>query len=146
MTDIVFNRAKGAFAHLATLPAANDALVAVVLTSAGLAADSVNRDLDDLAAVLTNNTEHSAMGRKTITAPTVTVDDTVDKVFVDFPDLTWTSATGAATGKVFVGYDGDTTGGGDANITPCLLLDFAATPNGGDLTYAVNASGAYEAA
>lgn len=144
MADIVFNIAKGRVAHYATLPAANDALIAVPLEVTGLASDATIRDHDTLAQVLSGGTvEQTTLGRKTLTGVTVTVDDTNDRVDVDCADITWTAATGNATGALVICYDPDTTGGTDADLVPLVKLDMAATPAGGDLTYTVNSAGFY---
>jgi hypothetical protein len=138
MGNFVFNVAKGAAGYYATLPAANDAIIVVLLQSSGLQADSVLQDYATLSAVLASNTEQTVMGRKTITTATSTVDNTNDRVDADTPDITWTAATGNAVGKLLFCYDADTTSGTDANIIPLTGHDFALTPDGSDVTATVN--------
>lgn len=146
MADFVFNAAKGRAAYYATLPAANDALVAVVVEAAGVEALATLRDYADLAALLAGScNEQTTMGRKTLAGVTVTTDQANDWVTVDCDDLVWASATGNATGLLVICYDGDTGSGTDANLTPLVGLDFAATPNGGDLTYVVATGGFFRA-
>ena len=147
MGNIVFNIAKGRVAELAALGAANDALILVPLESSGLVADSTMIDYDTLDAILAgaSNEQTSNMTRKTLASVTVTVDDTNDRVDVDAADVTWTAATGNAIGAVVICYDGDTTGGTDANIVPLVKLDASATPAGGDITIQFNAAGFYRA-
>lgn len=145
MADLIFNIAKGKAAYYAGLPGANDALLLVPLKAAGLGTDASLRDLDTLAQVLSNATEQTVMGRKVITNPTVTVDDTNDRTDCDFPDQTWTAATGDALGAVAVCYDPDTTSGTDDNIIPLTKHDFPVTPNGSDIVAQVSASGFYRA-
>lgn len=146
MADIVFNIAKGRVAELASLLAANDALIAVPLMTAGLVSDATMRDYDTLADVLAGaSDEQTTMGRKTLSGVTVTTDDGTDTTFVDCSDITWAAATGDACSALLICYDGDTTGGTDANIVPLVKLDFVVTPSGGDITYQVNASGFYRA-
>lgn len=146
MADTVFNIAKGRAGYYAQLLNANDALIAVPLETSGLESDAVLKDKDTLADVLSGTTnEQTTMGRKTLASVTSTVDDSGDKLVVDFADVTWTAASGNAVSKLVICYDSDTTGGTDANLIPLLLLDFVATPNGGDITYQVNAAGAYDA-
>lgn len=134
MADVIFNVAKGRIAHYASLPAANDALIVVVLESAGLVTDAVMIDYDTLAAVLAGpSNEQTTMGRKTGASVTVTVDDTNDRVDIDMADVTWTAATGNAVGALVICYDPDTTGGTDADLVPLSKHDFVVTPNGGDI-------------
>ena len=141
MADFVFNIAKGRFAYYATLPAATDGLVVVVLEATGLEADATLKDHDTLAAVLAGTSnEQTVMGRKASTGVTVTVDDTLNQVDVDQSDVTWTAATGNATGALVVCYDPDTTGGTDADLIPLTKHDFTVTPDGTDVTAAFGAS------
>jgi hypothetical protein len=142
----VFNIAKGRVAELAALGAANDALIAVVLESSGLVAEATMIDYDTLDAILAGaSNEQTTMGRKTLASVTVTVDDTNDRTDVDCTDITWTAATGNATGLLVICYDGDTTAGTDANIVPLVADSFVTTPAGGDITYQVNAAGFFRA-
>lgn len=151
MSNGVFNIAKGRIANYASLPAANDALIVVLLKSAGLVADATMIDYDDLAAVLagaSDEADFTSYARKVVTASiTVTVDDANDRVDIDMPDLTWTAATtGQSLGKLLVCYDGDTTGGTDANIVPLTYHDFVATTDGNDLVATIAAAGFARAA
>lgn len=151
MADIVFNIAKGRIAHYGSLPAANDALLVVPLQTSGLVSDATMRDYDHLDAVLAGATdEQTTMGRKLVTSGvTVTVDDTNDRVDIDMPDLTWTSATGNAISAILVCYVPDTTvgdttvpnSGRDDDIIPLSKHDFVVTPNGGDIVAQIAASG-----
>ncbi|KAA6216403.1 hypothetical protein [Streptomyces filamentosus] len=138
MANIVFNTALGRVAALAALPAANDALVAIPLEAAGLVSDTVMRDYSDLAALLAGATnEQTAMGRKTLTGVTATVDLTADRVNVDCADITWTAATGSAVGAVVICYDPDTTTGTDADLIPLTKHDVVLTPDGNNFTLTV---------
>jgi hypothetical protein len=147
MADLVFNIAKGRVAELAALGAANDALILVPLESSGLVADATMRDYDTLDAILAgaSNEQTSNLTRKTLASVTVTVDDTNDRVDVDAADVTFTAATGNAVGAVVVCYDGDTTGGTDANIVPLVKLDASFTPAGGDVTLQFDSAGFFRA-
>ena len=90
MTDFVFNIAKGKVAHYASLPAANDALIAVPIETTGLEADATLIDYNDLAAILAaSNNEQTNMGRKTLASVASTVNDTNDRAEVDADDVTW---------------------------------------------------------
>ena len=140
--DLIFNTSKGRIAHYASLPATNDALIVVVLESAGLVSDAVMRDYDTLADILAGaSNEQTTMGRKTAASVTVTVDDTNDRVDIDMADPVWTGATGNPVGALVVCYDPDTTGGTDADLLPLSKHDFVVTPNGGDITGTVTTGG-----
>jgi len=146
VADTVLNIAKGKVAYYATLPAANDALIAVPIETTGIESDATLQDYDDLATLLAaSNNEQSTMGRKTLASVTVTVDDTNNRVDVDAADITWTAATGNAISAILICYDADTTSGTDSNIVPLVKLDAVATPAGGDITFAFNSAGFYRA-
>lgn len=146
MANGIFNIAKGKIAYYGSLPATNDALIAVPLEATGLVADSVMKDYDDLAAIIAGaSNEQTTMGRKTLSNVTVTVDDSGDKVDIDCDDFSWASATGNPVGKIVVCYDGDTTTGTDSNIVPISYHDFAVTPDGTTINVTV-ASGGFASA
>jgi len=155
VADFVYNIALGKVAEYAARVNANDptnsALIVVPINAGGVS-DATLKDIDDLAAILATAADEcsgSGWNRKTLTdasSITVTVTDGSDKVEVDFPDSVWTSVSSAtAATDLVICYDGDTTGGTDANIIPLVQLDFAVTPNGGDITAQYNASGVYRA-
>jgi hypothetical protein len=147
MADIVFNVAKGQIAYYAGLPAANDALILVLLKSSGLVADATMRDYDTLSDVLAGASDEADFGtyaRKTLASVTVTVDDSGDVVNLDAADPSAYTATGSsqAVGAALICYDGDTTGGTDANIVPLAKLDCTVTFDVGvATTLAFHASG-----
>lgn len=149
MSDFIFNAALGKDAYYAGLPAANDALIVVLLKATGLEADSVLGDYDDLDALLAaanDECDFTNYARKTLTSGvTVTVDDTNARVGIDYTsDLTWTSAGGATNntiGKLLVCYDPDTTGGTDSSIIPLYAYDYSETTTGSTLIVTVNATG-----
>lgn len=139
MSNIVFNIALGKVAYYASLPAANDGLVLIALESSGLEADSVLRDKDDFAAVVSGATnEQTTVGRKALASVTVTVDDTSDRVDVDAADVTWTAPSGNAIGAVVICYDPDTTTGTDADLIPLTKHDLSWTPDGNDFALTVS--------
>ena len=155
MADFVYNIALGKVAEYAARVNANDptnsALIVVPINAGGVS-DATLKDVDTLSALLATAADEcsgSGWNRKTLTdasSITVTVTDGSDKVEVDFPDSVWTSVSSAtAATDLVICYDGDTTGGTDANIIPLVQLDFAVTPNGGDITAQYNASGVYRA-
>ncbi|MFG2748025.1 hypothetical protein [Streptomyces xanthophaeus] len=138
MGNIVFNQALGRVAHLAALPAANDALVMVALESSGLVADATMRDYDTLSDLLAGaSNEQTTVGRKTLASVSVTVNDTDNRVDVDAADVTWTAPTGNAIGAVVICYDPDTTGGTDGDLIPLTKHDVSWTPDGNDFTLTI---------
>lgn len=152
MADFVFNIAKGRVAELAALGAANDALILVLVKATGVETDAALRDYDTLAACFAGTTDEAdftGYARRTLASVTVTTDDTNDRVDVDAADpAAWTNSGGAAqnVAKAFICYDGDTTGGTDANIVPLVSLDYALTFDVGvATTLSFGASGFYRA-
>lgn len=154
MADGVFNIAKGRIANYASLPAAADALIVLLLKSTGLVADSVLVDYADLATLLAGASDESTSTnyvRKTVTASiTVTVDTTNDRVDIDMPDLTWTalgsSGSPEGIGKLIVAYDNDTGAGTDSAIIPLTYHDCAFTADGTDFTAVIATAGFARAA
>ena len=142
MANIVFNIAKGSvveyFRRVDSNDPANSAII-IVPVDAGATTDATARDYDTLSAALVGLTERTTGGwnRKTLTdadIATPAVDDGADTFSVTIPDQTWTAVSAGAVTDLIVCYDSDTTGGTDANIIPLLLLDFAITPDGSDVT------------
>lgn len=146
MASTVCNIAKGRVAQLASLPAANDAIIVIPLETAGIESDATLQDYDTVAALLAGPTnEQTTIGRKTAAGVTVTVDDANNRVDVDCNDVTWAGANGNQCSRVLFAYDPDTTGGTDADLIPLVIDDFVVTPAGGDITYQVAAGGFYRA-
>ncbi|WP_330328162.1 hypothetical protein [Streptomyces pseudovenezuelae] len=139
MANIVFNIALGYMKRYAEqVGTGNAALILVPIETSGLETDAVLRDKDDLAAVLSGSTnEQTTMGRKTVTACTITVDDTNDRLALDFADQTWTAPTGNAISKLLICFDADTTTGTDANIVPLTMHDLPLNPDGNNFTVTV---------
>jgi hypothetical protein len=142
-TDFQFNQVKGRIRTQAELAAANDAVIVVPLEATGLEADGTLKDYDDLAALLAGTSnEQTVMGRKTLTALTIAVDDVNDWVTVTLAaSITWTAPTGNPIGKLLFCYDADTTAGTDANVVPMLAYSFDATPDGLDIVVNAHANG-----
>lgn len=152
MANGVFNIARGRAAYYATLPATSDALIVVLLKSAGLVADDTLNDYVDLAALLagaSDEADFTNYARKTVTASvTVTIDNTANLVDADLPDQTWAAAGGAVNntlGKLLICYDADTGAGTDAAIIPLTYHDFSATTDGSDLTAQIASTGFFRA-
>jgi hypothetical protein len=140
-SDFTFNVAKGKVAYYTGLPAANDALIAILLKSSGLETDSTLKDYDDLASLLAGTSDEAtdaSYSRKTLTSVTVTVDDTNERVDLDCADITWTALAGAAIAKLVIVYDPDTTTGTDSTVIPIGAFSFDITPDGSDVTAQVS--------
>lgn len=150
MANFVFNIALGSVAgyyrRVDGNDPANSALVVVLLAASGIESDATLKDKDtlsDLVSGATNEATNTGYARKALTDSDLTAfspDDTNDRVDLDFADQTWTGVANDGTGAIgdlVVCYDGDTTGGTDANIEPLTQHDFSVTPSGGDITAAV---------
>jgi hypothetical protein len=138
MGSFVFNIAKGRIVYYASLPAANDALIAIPIEASGVESDATLIDYDTVGALLAAaNNEQSTMGRKTLASVSVTVNDASDRVDLDAADIVWTAATGNAIADILICYDPDTTTGSDTDLIPLSWHDFAATPDGTDITATV---------
>jgi hypothetical protein len=139
MADIVFNIAKGRVAELYNRVDSNDpanSALIIVPVEVGATTDATIRDFDTLAAVLAGGvTERSANGwnRKTLddsALSAMTVDDTNDRMPLDFADQTWTpTSAGDTVSDLIICYDNDTTGGTDSNLIPLTMHDFVIIPD-----------------
>jgi hypothetical protein len=149
MADFTFNIAKGKVKYYTELPAANDALIVVLLKTAE--ADATLKDYDDLLTLLAGTSDEADFtnyARKSITSVTNTVDDTNDRLDVDIADQTWAAAGGASNNtlaKLLVCYDPDTTGGTDSTVVPLTAHDFVTTTDGTDLIAQIAAAGCFRA-
>lgn len=155
MANFVFNVAKGRVAEFFNRVDQNDpansaiVVVAVVAT----AADAVMKDYDTLSALLGDanvaEATNANYARKVLTDADIAAlspDDLGDLMQVTIADQTWSSVgAGDNWTDLIICYDSDTTAGTDANIIPLTCHDFAVTPNGGDITADVGASGVYQA-
>lgn len=142
MADLLLNIAKGKLKYYAELPGSTDSLILVPLETAGLEADALLRDYDDLAAILAASTnEQTTMGRKDLTGVAIVVDDTNDRVDIDFDDVLWAAATGNPIAAMLLCYK-PASGSADNAIVPMAKFDYSVTPNGGDITVQVPAGGA----
>lgn len=158
MADIVCNIALGRVVELYNRVDSNDpansALIVALLATTGLEADSVLKDKDtfaDLVSGTTNESTNTGYARKTLTDSDLSAwapDDANDRVDLDIPDQTWTGVANDGTGgisKLAVCYDNDTTAGTDANIVPMTIHDFAITPDGSDITAVIDPAGFFRA-
>jgi hypothetical protein len=139
VADFVFNIAKGAFAEKIR-DDGTKILVALIKTAES---DAAMKDRATLATVMANSTEavFTNYARKTGITATLTVDNTNDRVDVDIPDQTWTSAGGAANdtlAKLVIAYE---EAAADSTRIPLSAHDFVVTTDGSDLTAQINAAG-----
>lgn len=143
MADLIPNIALAAVAEKFRANADNG----IVLLLESAEADGTLRDYDELDALLTaaGNTEaaFTNYARKTGLTGTVTVDDSNDRVDVDIPDQTWSSAgngTNETLAKLIVAHEDDG-GSTDEDRVPCVILDFTPTTDGSDLTAEFDSAG-----
>lgn len=156
MANEVFNIAKGRVVEYYHRVDSDDpsaaVLVVVVLATSGLEADSVLRDKDTLADVVsgtTNEVTNTNYARKVLTQAdlaTATPDDTNDRFDVDIPDQTWTAvAAGDGWSKLLVCYDPSSSGVTNSVIIPLTMHDFVVTPDGSDITAQIATAGFFRA-
>jgi hypothetical protein len=141
MADGVFNIARGAFAEKFRDAAANG--IVMLLKANETEADLIDHDALDVLLGAAGNTEadFTNYARKTGLTGSITVDDSNDRVDVDFPDQTWSSAgngTNNTLTKLVTAYEESAA---DSGRIPLTHHDFAATTDGSDLTAQFNASG-----
>lgn len=147
MADGIFNIAKGKIRYFAELPAANDALIVVLLKASGLEADDTLNNyatLSTLLAASNDECDFTNYARKTLASVTITEDDTANHTDLDAADFTYSSAGGATNntvGKAIICYDPDTTGGTDADLVPVAYYDCSFTTDGSDVTLQVATAG-----
>jgi hypothetical protein len=141
MADGVFNIAKGAFAEKFRDAGANG----IVMLLKANEAEATLIDRDHLQAMLaeagTTEADFTNYARKTGLTGTITVDDSNDRVDVDMPDQTWSSAGNGSNNtltKLVVAYEESAS---DAGRIPLTHHDFSVTTDGSDLTAQFNAAG-----
>lgn len=146
MADGVFNIAKGAAVEKFRDAAANG----IVLLMKANEAEATLVDRDELNALFAvgGNTEavFTNYARKTGLTGTITVDDSNDRVDLDFPDQTWVSAGNGANDtltKLVTAYEESAA---ETGRIPLTHHDFATTTDGNDLQATFNAAGFYRAA
>lgn len=145
MADGVFNIAKGAAAEMFRDAGTNG----IILLLKANEAEATLRDRDELQAMLaetgTTEADFTNYARKTGLTGTITVDDANDRVDIDIPDQTWTSAgngTNNTLTKAVVAYEN---AAADNTRIPLTHHDFALTTDGSDVTLQVNSAGFYRA-
>jgi len=143
MADGVFNIAKGAAAEKARDDATKFGFILLKVVEA----DASLRDRTTITDVLAGSTEanFTNYARKTGVTATLTVDQTNDRVDLDIPDQTWTSAGGGTNNtlaKLIIYYE---EAAADASRVPITYHDFVVTTDGTDIIAQINASGFYRA-
>lgn len=146
VADFVFNSVHGKVAqyyqNVHDASPSNSAIVVVLCKSSGLEADATLKAYTDLASLLAGTTDEltdASYSRKSVTGSSnVTLSLSGTTGTLDLPDQTWTSLAGAATGKLLICYDNDTTSGTDSNIVPLSAHDFAVTPDGTNVTATIS--------
>lgn len=142
MPDIIPNESLGLSRRYIQNVEDNSPIAAVLRIHAWVisAADATLRDMtgNGVAAfeAIANVTEATPYTNIPMdeTDITVTVDDANDRVDIAFTDQTFTSVVAqTAWTDITVSYDADGTDT-DANTEVLHILDFAVTPNGGDIT------------
>jgi len=156
MAAITPNVAKGRVNELARRINANDPANSVFVLVALVSSTPLAtfKDYDTLAQIIadggTDEAAHTGYARIVLDNTdgiTVTVDDSGDLQFVDFPDQAFEDVDGDDDDitHLVVGYDPDSTGGDDTSIVPVNVSDFAISPNGGDINVVVDSDGAFVA-
>lgn len=152
MADFVYNASLGRIREFADDAAGDVAAAQFVATLiTGSNADATQRDFNSMSTstgALSGSATEAAFtnyGRKDIedASITVTVDDTNDRVDIDIPDQTWSSAgNGSNQTLTDVIFSFDLTGS-DANtaLIPISQHDFTPTTDGSDLVLQVDAAG-----
>jgi len=143
MADFVFNIAKGAVAEKVRDGATGLGILLIKTAES----DAAMKDRITLTDLLGGNTEanFTNYARKSGITGTVTVDQANDRVDVDMPDQTWTSAGGGTNNtlaKLVIYFD---EGGTDGTRIPLTGHDFVVTTDGSDLVAQIATSGFFRA-
>lgn len=145
MADLVFNVALGRIAE----KIADGATLRLLLLRTA-AADSVLRDLTNIAAVLasggTAEANFTNYARQTLSGVQLTVDHANDILRATAMSVTFSSAGGAEDNSCVKAVVYEEVAGGDANCIPLVMLDVSFTTDGNDVTINFNANGFYTAA
>lgn len=141
MTDQVFNIAKGAFAQLIrdTGTKTGVALFKVIEVDDDLIdheeMDALKTAAGNTIAAFTNYADKIDVNE------TLTVDHPNQRVDLDIPDQTWTSAGNGSNETIVKLITFYNAGAGDANQIPMSHHDFDVLTDGSDLTAQINAAG-----
>lgn len=145
MADFIFNIAKGAFIEKFRDGAANGLILLLKVSEAD---DTLNNydTVSDMLAGSNTEANFTNYARKTGITGTITVDDTNNRVDLDIPDQTWSSAGGGTNNTLTDLIFAYEEAAADASRIPLSCHDFAATTDGSNLTAQINASGIARAA
>lgn len=145
MSDGVFNIAKGAAAEMFR-DSAGDGLVLLLKVNEA-EATLIDRDhIDALLAAANTEADFTNYARKTGLTGTITVDDSNDRVDIDLPDQTWSSAGNGSNNdltKLITAYEN---AAADDTRIPLTHHDFPVTTDGSNITVQFNASGFFRSA
>lgn len=160
MSDFVFNRAKGRIVQFVEEVRASSAYassgLSISLWRRGSATDDALMDHDTVAAIeadaqaaeLVSGT-NANYARKTLidTTPTITYDDTNNRVDVDIPDQTWVAlgAGGTAITDLLISWVPIVGTSTDSDMIPLTFHAFSITPDGSDVIAQINSAGFFRA-
>ena len=154
MADFIFNVALGRAHEFARRvednDPANSAFLIIVIDAAGIS-DATLKDVDtiaDLEATGANEVANSGYARKELVDGdlTITIDDSNDRVDIDFADQTWSAVVAGDTWTdLIVAYVYSEATGTSSDMIPISQHDFAVTPDGSDITAQLNAAGFFRA-
>jgi hypothetical protein len=124
----------------------NSATVKALLVGTGYTPDADHNFVSDVSASEYSGTNYTSgfagSGRKTLSGKLVTEDDTNDRAVCDCDDLTWTSIGSGSEVVAYVVFYLQGTSDADSALIYCA--DPAnVTTIGGDVTYAVPATGLF---
>lgn len=145
MADGVFNISKGALMEKVR-DAATNVLILLLKVNEAEATLVDRTDVAALLAAANTEADFTNYSRKTGLTGTLTVDNTNNRVDLDLPDQTWTTAGGATNNTLTKAISAYQDAAADATRVPMTHHDFAATTDGSDLTMQVNAAGIARAA
>lgn len=150
MGNFSFNAVKGQVAYYFGLAAGTPDLTMRLLVAAGLQTDDAMADYTNMSTLLAaSNDEATFTGyaAKTLSAPRVTVDNTLNRVVLDnttTTTITWSPAGGTVNnvlGKAVICYVPAPGTSTDAQVLPLLAYDIAATTDGNPLVITINTQG-----
>lgn len=150
MADLVCQMGLGRAAYYLSLPAANDALVYVLLKKTNLEADDALRDYASLSTLLAGTTDEcnatNYVRKVFTTGTTITYNAASNRVDCFVPSATWTSLGTSVelqqVQKLLIGYWPTNGTGGDAAIQPVTIHDRFRVCDGNDFQVTLSA-GAY---
>lgn len=149
--NLAFNQALGRLNEFAERVNDNDPAGAEfdIALFEGSITDDTAGDLDTMADVtgsaLTESTatNYARIVLTDLDVGASTVDDGANTRSFDIADQVWTSlGPGTAITRLVIAYG---EGGVDSTLIPCAIYDFPVTPNGGNVTAQINASGLWTA-